>query len=420
MTMPPDDPSASQPADDGAVAAAWLAGDLDPAEAARFEARLAADPAVAAQLEAVAETVLRLRAPDAVPLPPGYTTRLRTRMATERAAPPAAGRSATGTGTDAQARRPGTGADGQAGGAGADGQAGRTGTGAGGHAGSTGTGAGAGADGQSRGSGTGGHGGRVGTGAGTDGQAGGRGPEGAAGRRPGSGDPGGAGARPPGRDGAGGRRRRVSTAALSAAALGLVGVLGLAALASRLPGLTGDGGSSTVEVMAEAEDAAPDPPAVALEDSRGAGAAEGAAGEEQGATTSDAARPAPAPVTRGAPLALGDDPAAAAAARFSGDPSAQALLGTPVAEAAALAATNRAAIAAAGPVAGTDPTACLDTALAGAGTAVPVRVEALTADGVPALAHVVAVADPADLTLARVEVRILRADTCASLATAPG
>ncbi len=224
--------------------------------------------------------------------------------------------------------------------------------------------------------------------------------------------------------GAGGRgaRRRVRAAVLSAAALGLVGVLGLAALATRLPGLLGGGGeSSSAEVMAEAEDAAPDAPPAPLQDSRaGGGPGEGRPAARSRETSSGAAQEAAAPVTRGAPLALGDDPATAAAARFEGDPSAQALLGTPVAEAGSLAATNRAAIAAAGPVGGTDPAACLDAALAGAGTAVPVRVEALTVDGAPALAHVVAVADPADLALTRVEIRVLRADTCATLATAPG
>lgn len=80
------------PYDDDRLSA-YLDGELDPTETAELEARLAADPALAAELDAIGDVVVELRGLDEVDPPEGYLERLRARLAQERA--PTAERSAS-------------------------------------------------------------------------------------------------------------------------------------------------------------------------------------------------------------------------------------------------------------------------------------------------------------------------------------
>jgi hypothetical protein len=73
MTMP----------DDRALLSAYLAGELDAADAAAFEARLGDDPALAARLEVLHDALVRLGDVDAVEPPAGYGERLRARLDAE-------------------------------------------------------------------------------------------------------------------------------------------------------------------------------------------------------------------------------------------------------------------------------------------------------------------------------------------------
>jgi hypothetical protein len=68
---------------------AYLDGDLDQAQAAELETRLAQDPALATALDAVGEVLVALRGLDAVNPPSGYAERLRARLAKAREASPA-------------------------------------------------------------------------------------------------------------------------------------------------------------------------------------------------------------------------------------------------------------------------------------------------------------------------------------------
>jgi anti-sigma factor RsiW len=65
---------------------AYLDGELDAAEAAKLEARLAEDPALAAELDAVHDVVLALRGLDTVEPPPGFADRLQARLEHETGA----------------------------------------------------------------------------------------------------------------------------------------------------------------------------------------------------------------------------------------------------------------------------------------------------------------------------------------------
>lgn len=61
--------------------AAWLAAELDDAAAADLEAQVADDPALAAELDALAETMVLLTGADEVEPPEGYGARLRAGLA---------------------------------------------------------------------------------------------------------------------------------------------------------------------------------------------------------------------------------------------------------------------------------------------------------------------------------------------------
>lgn len=74
------------PYDDDRLSA-YLDGELDPAQAAELESRLAQDPALAAALDAVSDLLVALRGLDEVDPPSGYAERLRARLAETRAAP---------------------------------------------------------------------------------------------------------------------------------------------------------------------------------------------------------------------------------------------------------------------------------------------------------------------------------------------
>jgi hypothetical protein len=78
------------PRDDGELLAAYLACDLDDVEVASVEARLAAEPALRARLDATAEVLFALRAPDAVEPPDGYAERLVMALDAARAEDPEA------------------------------------------------------------------------------------------------------------------------------------------------------------------------------------------------------------------------------------------------------------------------------------------------------------------------------------------
>jgi hypothetical protein len=77
--------SSRDPHDDDQLSA-YLDGELDPAQTAELEARLAQDPALATALDAVGEVLVALRGLDAVNPPSGYAERLRARLAKAREA----------------------------------------------------------------------------------------------------------------------------------------------------------------------------------------------------------------------------------------------------------------------------------------------------------------------------------------------
>jgi len=78
-THPPHDPL-----EDGALVAAWLAGDLDGSAAEAVEERLAREPDLAARADRVARSLVALRRPDGAALPDGAAARLRERLDRER------------------------------------------------------------------------------------------------------------------------------------------------------------------------------------------------------------------------------------------------------------------------------------------------------------------------------------------------
>lgn len=74
--------------DDEALSA-YLAGEFDAAEAAAFEQRLADEPALARQLDALAGALVGLHGADAADVPEGFEQRLEQRLAAERREQPA-------------------------------------------------------------------------------------------------------------------------------------------------------------------------------------------------------------------------------------------------------------------------------------------------------------------------------------------
>lgn len=77
------------PAADAEALSAYLAGELAEPEAAAFEARLAAEPALARQADALADALVSLHAADDAELPAGFEQRLEQRLTTERRQMPA-------------------------------------------------------------------------------------------------------------------------------------------------------------------------------------------------------------------------------------------------------------------------------------------------------------------------------------------
>lgn len=105
--MTPFDPTDEQ-------LAAWLAGDLEAADAAAVEARVQADAAVAARADALADVLAALSGAEEAALPEGYEERLRARLIAEAEASPqdpsgaaAAGVAAPGPGAAGAGSRPG-------------------------------------------------------------------------------------------------------------------------------------------------------------------------------------------------------------------------------------------------------------------------------------------------------------------------
>jgi hypothetical protein len=80
----------TMPREDHELLSAYLAGELDDAAAAAFEARLTAEPALAARLEALHDALVRLQGLDDVAPPDGFGARLRERLAAEADVPAAA------------------------------------------------------------------------------------------------------------------------------------------------------------------------------------------------------------------------------------------------------------------------------------------------------------------------------------------
>lgn len=355
------------PLDDGAVVAAWLAGDLDAADADAVEERLAREPELAARADRVARALVALRRPDDVELTEGAAERLRGRLDEELA----------GRGPQA---------------------------------------------------------------------AGGEGPAAARGRTGGAAVADLAAAR---------QRRRGWTLGLSAVAAGVVVLVGLGSVTQ----LVGDGDMAAetsgdeaavadaggdADAGGEGAARAPAPGGASSEMSSGA-AREGAASEAApeaaaGAAGEDAAAGAApgVPVVVEAGAVLGDglvgggdastpplgasesagDPAVLAAPALDGEvrgrygalPEATALLGTPRADADALAVSALDAVRAAASFAdGVRPDACVDAVLAAtargeSGTPVLARVERATLDGDPVLVHVLVTGDGTALAATRVVV----------------
>ena len=74
---------------DAEALSAYLAGDLGDAETAAFEQRLAAEPALAARLDALADALIVLGGHDEAEVPEGFDERLSARLAAERDEAPA-------------------------------------------------------------------------------------------------------------------------------------------------------------------------------------------------------------------------------------------------------------------------------------------------------------------------------------------
>lgn len=81
------DPRFDSASADGELLSAYLAGELDPAADAELEARLAAEPELRAQLDALADALVTLGGFDAVEPPEGYEQRLDERLAAQPGAP---------------------------------------------------------------------------------------------------------------------------------------------------------------------------------------------------------------------------------------------------------------------------------------------------------------------------------------------
>lgn len=79
-----NDDSFPPPPDDEAAVSAYLAGDMDDAEARAFEQRLAAEAGLAARLDSLADALVALRGLDEFDTPAGYEDRLDARLAAER------------------------------------------------------------------------------------------------------------------------------------------------------------------------------------------------------------------------------------------------------------------------------------------------------------------------------------------------
>lgn len=88
MTQPTDPAAGMDPVDPGSDEAlsAYLAGELDEEAATAFEARLAADPALAKQLDALAGALVALGGGDDMEPPQGFDERLGVRLEAEGAA----------------------------------------------------------------------------------------------------------------------------------------------------------------------------------------------------------------------------------------------------------------------------------------------------------------------------------------------
>jgi hypothetical protein len=93
--MRDDSSTGSEAHDEGALLAAYLAGDTDDVTTARIERRLASDDALAARLDALAATRARLQRLDEVTVPADVRARLRVRLDAERAGGGAEGRDVT-------------------------------------------------------------------------------------------------------------------------------------------------------------------------------------------------------------------------------------------------------------------------------------------------------------------------------------
>lgn len=416
---------------ENAQLAAWLAGDLDDAEASALEQRLDAEPGLGARLDAMAATLARLRRYDAVELPPGTAGRLRARLIAERSGPTTDRLQPRAQVEDrtTRDRAPATG----------DGRL------AGSPQGPVGTSPAPGATAPepvtpttdaTPGTGT----TTPGTGTATPGPAGAAGAGGVRGRtgevtRP----PGRAGTRSPGAERPGRQRaRRARLAGIAAAVLVVVvGIGGLLPLLNR-----GDDASDSAAFEVAAGDGVSEEALVeeesaqefseAAEDSAEAVPAPEASEEERAAA--EAAPPGPVVVDAGAPLGLSAEPpageqetaeedsaaaggGAALADRFLRVPEAQALLGLPLDEARETARAFVAELQTAPALAsvGSAPSACLDV-VGLEDTAVPVRVEGFTFDGAPALAYVVVRATPGAQVLDTVQVVVTDPRTCAVVA----
>ena len=75
---------ASPPTADGELLSAYLAGELDAADAELLEHRLDAEPALAAQLDVLASALVELHDADEAEVPDGFGQRLATRLEQER------------------------------------------------------------------------------------------------------------------------------------------------------------------------------------------------------------------------------------------------------------------------------------------------------------------------------------------------
>jgi len=220
-----------------------------------------------------------------------------------------------------------------------------------------------------------------------------------------------------------------------AAAVVAVAVVGAGAVSVVTSGGLG-GGGETADSRAAVE-------SEAVEESEAAsGAAEGSGLTEAGPVIVEGPLPPPATASTAAARAAPEEEGGSESAAAEGDESVedpeggagasvapvppesglldvgeiQPLLGLELEEAGALAQQYRSVIAAAPAFAtGARPDACLDTVTAQAtGPLVPVRVQATTVEGAPALAYVLVGARPGSSVLDRVEVWVTDPQTCAT------